>query len=99
MEDSEDFQFEQILDDIREILYQTSNTTQELNPMSIAGYVIRRSLTDYKLFNVVAVDKNQDWLYTASSDVDADQAIEDHEQLTKDLEYIQQNYLKGRENE
>lgn len=72
-------------------------TTQELNPMTISGYIIRRSPTDNKLFNVIAVDENQDWLYTASSDVDADQAIEDHKQLTKDLEYIQQNYLKGRE--
>lgn len=71
-------------------------TTQELNPMTISGYVIRRSPTDNKLFNVIAVDENQEWLYTASSDVEIEQAIEDCEQLLKDLEYIQQNYLKGK---
>lgn len=70
---------------------------EELNPMQISGYTIRRSPTDYKLFNVYAVDEHDNLLYTASTDVDADQAIEDCEQLTKDLEYIQQNYLKGKE--
>lgn len=76
--------------------YEQQDKYKELNPMTISGYVIRRSPTDNKLFNVIAVDENQEWLYTASSDVEIEQAIEDCEQLTKDLEYIQQNYLKGK---
>lgn len=93
-----EYELELLLKGVQEFVDKSvQKTTQELNTMSISGYIIRRSPYDNKLFNVVAVDKNQDWLYTASSDVETEQAIEDREQLTKDLEYIQQNYLKGKE--
>ena len=44
-------------------IYPEANSIPAINPEDIAGFDIRRSPTDYKLFNVFAVDYMNNILY------------------------------------
>lgn len=52
----------------------TANDTVELDPSLIAGYILLRSPTDKFKFNCYAVDKEDELLFCAASDLDFEKA-------------------------
>ena len=52
----------------------TTNDTIELDPSLIAGYILLRSPTDKFKFNCYAVDKEDELLFCAASDLDFEKA-------------------------
>lgn len=56
----------------------------------VAEFVIVRAPSDPKLFVVVALDKEGNYLYTTSSEIDYETAQKDVEQLSKDIVILQE---------
>jgi hypothetical protein len=52
----------------------TADDTIELDPSLIAGYILLRSPTDKFKFNCYAVDKEDELLFCAASDLDFEKA-------------------------
>ena len=52
----------------------TTNDTIELDPSLIAGYILLRSPADKFKFNCYAVDKEDELLFCAASDLDFEKA-------------------------
>ena len=63
----------------------TANDTIELDPSLIAGYVIQRSPTDKFKFNCHAVDKEDELLFCAASDLDFEKASAWVEAINKEF--------------
>ena len=60
--------------------FETMDFTDEqheiqINPEDIAGYIIRRSPTSRLLFNVFCVDRKEELLFCAASDLSAEKAM------------------------
>ena len=52
----------------------TTNETIQISPEQIAGYILLRSPTDKFKFNCHAVDRDNDLLFCAASDLDFEKA-------------------------
>ena len=63
----------------------TANDTTELDPSLIAGYILLRSPTDKFKFNCYAVDKEDELLFCAASDLDFDKASAWVEAINKEF--------------
>ena len=63
----------------------TANDTIELDPSLIAGYILLRSLTDKFKFNCYAVDRDNDLLFCAASDLDFEKASAWVEAINKEF--------------
>ena len=63
----------------------TANDTIELDPSLIAGYILLRSPTDKFKFNCYAVDKEDELLFCAASDLDFDKASAWVEAINKEF--------------
>ena len=59
--------------------------TQQIHPDEIAGYLIKRSPTDKFKFNCYAVDKEDELLFCAASDLDLDKASAWVEAINKEF--------------
>ena len=58
---------------------------QQINPDEIAGYLIKRSPTDKFKFNCYAVDKEDELLFCAASDLDFEKASAWVEAINKEF--------------
>lgn len=63
----------------------TANDTIELDPSLIAGYILLRSPTDKFKFNCYAVDKEDELLFCAASDLDFEKASAWVEAINKEF--------------
>ena len=63
----------------------TTNDTIELDPSLIAGYILLRSPTDKFKFNCYAVDKEDELLFCAASDLDFEKASTWVEAINKEF--------------
>ncbi len=63
----------------------TTNDTVELDPSLIAGYILLRSPTDKFKFNCYAVDKEDELLFCAASDLDFEKASAWVEAINKEF--------------
>ena len=63
----------------------TANDTIELDPSLIAGYILLRSPTDKFKFNCYAVDRDNDLLFCAASDLDFEKASAWVEAINKEF--------------
>lgn len=54
--------------------YTNEETSIQINSDDIAGYIIRRSPTSRLLFNVFCVDRKEELLFCAASDIDFEAA-------------------------
>ena len=63
----------------------TANDTIELDPSLIAGYILLRSPTDRFKFNCHAVDRDNDLLFCAASDLDFEKASAWVEAINKEF--------------
>ena len=63
----------------------TTNDTIELDPSLIAGYILLRSPTDKFKFNCYAVDKEDELLFCAASDLDFEKASAWVEAINKEF--------------
>ena len=63
----------------------TANDTIELDPSLIAGHILLRSPTDKFKFNCYAVDKEDELLFCAASDLDFEKASTWVEAINKEF--------------
>lgn len=63
----------------------TANDTIELDPSLITGYILLRSPTDKFKFNCYAVDKEDELLFCAASDLDFEKASAWVEAISKEF--------------
>ena len=57
---------------------------QQINPDEIAGYLIKRSLTNKALFNVFAVDDNYEPLFCVECDLSLEEAQQKVDAVNKE---------------
>ena len=62
-----------------------ANETIQIDPSLIAGYILLRSPTDKFKFNCYAVDKEDELLFCAASDLDFDKASAWVEAINKEF--------------
>lgn len=62
-----------------------ANETIQIDPAQIAGYILLRSPTDKFKFNCYAVDKEDELLFCAASDLDFDKASAWVEAINKEF--------------